>query len=147
MKFFIKKANGGIVDIERESVINEIRKTPWFSEFVKEHGEEPDLSERADYDYITAWKAGIRPERDPYDKNRFHWSSMTPEGKLLKKSGHPTLWKTIFMEQTGINPDAIGIKNEQQAQAYIKAQRVKKAKGGPVYTPAEQDLLRRYSSR
>ena len=139
--------DGGVVDSERQSIVNEIRKTPWFSEFVKQYGEEPDLSENADYDYITAWKSGIRPQRDPYDKNRFHWSSMTSEGKLLKKPGHPTLWKTTFMEQTGINPDAIGIKNEQQAQEYIKAQRVKKAKGGPIYTHAEQDLLRRYSSR
>jgi hypothetical protein len=40
-----------------------IRATPWFSEFVKQYGEEPDLSTSADYDYRQAWKMGIRPER------------------------------------------------------------------------------------
>ena len=140
-------AEGGAVNIDRQRVISEIRKTPWFREFVKEYGEEPDLSENADYDYVTAWTSGIRPERDPYDNNRYHWSSMTSSGVMLKKPGHPTLWKTYFMEQTGKNPDAIGIKNEQEAQAYINAQRVKKARGGMVdsgedYTKYNTRILR-----
>ena len=58
------------------------------------------------------------------------------------------------MDKTGIDPDSIGIKNEQEGQAFIQKQELlqkyylqAKAKGGPVYTPAEKDLLRRYSSR
>lgn len=141
----IRKANGGTALVDRQKVISEIRQTPWFREFVKEYGEEPDLSENADYDYVTAWTSGIRPERDPYDKNRYHWSSMTPNGVILKKPGHPTMWKTLFMEQTGKNPDAIGIKNEQEAQAYINAQRIKKARGG--YTLQEELLLKQYANR
>lgn len=138
-------AEGGPVSIDRQKVVSEIKQHPWFREYVKEFGEEPDLSENADYDYITAWTSGIRPERDPYDKNRYHWSSMTSSGAMLKKPGHPTMWKTLFMEQTGKNPDAIGIKSEQEAQAYINAQRVKKSRGG--YTPQEELLLMRYANR
>lgn len=52
-----------------------IRQTPWFKEYVKEHGEEPDLN-TTDYDYRTAWAAGARPDvRDPSDNNRLHWPS------------------------------------------------------------------------
>ena len=138
-------AEGGSVSIDRQKVVSEIKQHPWFREYVKEFGEEPDLSENADYDYITAWTSGIRPERDPYDKNRYHWSSMTSSGAMLKKPGHPTMWKTLFMEHTGKNPDAIGIKSEQEAQAYINAQRVKKSRGG--YTPQEELLLMRYANR
>ena len=138
-------AEGGSVDAERQRIEAEIKKHPWYSEFCKEFNECPNLGQNADYDYITAWKAGIRPERDPYDKNRYHWSSMTGDGVMLKKPGHPTMWKTLFMEQTGKNPDAIGIKSKQEAQAYINAQRVKKARGG--YTIQEELLLKRYANR
>lgn len=105
---------------ERQRIEAEIRQTPWFKEFVAQYKEEPNLSPSADYDYITAWKAGIRPERDPYDQNRYHWSSKTSEGVMLKKPGHSTLWKTHFMDQTGQNPDAIGLKTEQQAQEWLR---------------------------
>ncbi len=110
-------------DMERQRIQGEIRQTPWFKEFVTQYGEEPDLSPNADYDYITAWKSGIRPERDPYDQNRYHWSSKTDEGVMLKKPGHSTLWKTHFMDQTGQNPDALGIKTEQQAQEWIRGRK------------------------
>lgn len=110
-------------DMERQRIQGEIRQTPWFKEFVTQYGEEPDLSPNADYDYITAWKSGIRPERDPYDQNRYHWSSKTDEGVMLKKPGHSTLWKTHFMDQTGQNPDAIGVKTEQQAQEWIRGRK------------------------
>ena len=110
---------------DRQRIESEIRQTPWFKEFVAQYGEEPDLSENADYDYITAWGAGIRPERDPYDQNRYHWSSRTDEGVMLKKPGHSTLWKTHFMDQTGQNPDAIGRKTEQEAQEWLKSKKRK----------------------
>ena len=108
---------------ERQRIETEIRQTPWFKEFVAQYKEEPDLSPNADYDYITAWRAGVRPERDPYDQNRYHWSSKTPEGVMLKKPEHPTLWKTHFMDKTGQNPDAIGVKTEQQAQEWLLMER------------------------
>jgi hypothetical protein len=105
---------------ERQRIEAEIRQTPWYTEFVAEHNEEPDLSPNADYDYITAWKAGIRPERDPYDQ-KYHWSSKTPDGKWLKSENHPTRWKETFMEQSGVNPDALGLQTEQQGQEWLRA--------------------------
>lgn len=94
-----------------------IKKTEWFKEYVKEYGEEPDLNTK-DYDYRSAWKAGIRPQRDPYDKNRYHWSSSNPEtGEMLKSKEHPTAWKEEYMKQTGKNPDEAGITKEQAGMA------------------------------
>jgi len=119
-------ADGGGVDSERQRVISEIRKTPWFSNYVRKHGREPDLSDNADYDYFTAWTSGARPDKTG------HWPSYTADGKPLKMEGHPTLWKTRFMDVTGIDPDSLGIKNEQEGQVYIQRQRVKKARGGMI---------------
>lgn len=99
-----------------------IRGTDWFKEFVNEYGEEPDLDTK-DYDYRAAWRAGIVPERDPYDKNRFHWPSSLPSGQMLKSKDHPTAWKEYFMRDTGINPDALGIKTPEDANAYLKGKR------------------------
>jgi hypothetical protein len=91
-----------------------IRGTDWFNEFVKQYGEEPDLrpmsndqAQGPNYDYRKAWAAGIRPERDPYDQNRFHWSSSTGSGDMLKADNHPTAWKEYFMRQHGMNPDSL----------------------------------------
>jgi len=110
-------------DSDRQRIEAEIKQHPWYSEFYKQHDEYPNLGPDADYDYITAWKAGIRPERDPYDENRYHWSSKTDEGVMLKKPGHSTLWKTHFMDQTGQNPDALGLKTEQQAQEWMRGRK------------------------
>lgn len=94
-----------------------IKKTEWFKEYVKEYGEEPDLNTK-DYDYRSAWKAGVRPQRDPYDKNRYHWSSSNPEtGEMLKSKEHPTAWKEEYMKRTGKNPDEAGITKEQAGMA------------------------------
>jgi len=99
-----------------------IRATPWFKEFVNEYKEEPDLNTK-DYDYRAAWRAGIVPVRDPYDKNRFHWPSSLPSGQMLKSKDHPTAWKEYFMRDTGINPDALGLKTPEDANAYLKGKR------------------------
>ena len=96
-----------------------IRSTPWFKEFKSEYKEEPDLNTR-DYDYRAAWRAGIKPERDPYDNNRFHWPSSSPDGKMLKAPDHPTAWKEYFMRETGQNPDALGLRNQKQADQWLK---------------------------
>lgn len=118
---------------ERQKVEAEIRKTPWFKEFVAQYGEEPNLSESADYDYFTAWKMGVRPERDPYDENKFHWGSYAENefGRKipLKKAGHKTAWKSRLMEETGINPDEIGLKDQKQGEEWLKSWRAKGAAG------------------
>jgi hypothetical protein len=96
-----------------------IRNTSWFKEFKAQYKEEPDLNTK-DYDYRAAWKAGISPERDPYDKNRYHWPSSLPTGKMLKSADHPTAWKEYFMRDTGVNPDALGLKTPEEANIYLK---------------------------
>ena len=96
-----------------------IKNTDWFKEFVKEYGEEPDLN-ISDYDYRAAWKSGIQPERDPYDKNRFHWPSSLPTGEMLKSATHPTAWKEMFMRETGQNPDALGIRSKEEADSVLR---------------------------
>lgn len=97
-----------------KQILQQIRRTPWHKEFVEQYGEAPDLS-TTDYDYLAAWRAGIRPQRDPFDQNRYHWSSSTPDGKMLKSEGHKTAWKEYFMRETGKNPDALGIATEDDA--------------------------------
>jgi len=96
-----------------------IRNTSWFKEFKAQYKEEPDLNTK-DYDYRAAWKAGVKPERDPYDKNRFHWPSSLPSGQMLKSEDHPTAWKEYFMRDTGVNPDALDLKTQEDANSYLK---------------------------
>lgn len=95
-----------------------IRKTGWFKEFKKQYGEEPDLNTK-DYDYRKAWAAGIRPVRDPYDNNRYHWSSSLDDGTMLKSKDHPTAWKEYYMRMTGKNPDEVGA-TKQDYESMIK---------------------------
>lgn len=104
---------------EEEEFQNWIKNTDWFKEFVKEYNEEPDLN-ITEYDYRAAWKAGIKPERDPYDKNRFHWPSSLPSGEMLKSDTHPTAWKEMFMRETGQNPDALGIRSKEEADLVLR---------------------------
>lgn len=96
-----------------------IRATPWFQEFKQQYNEEPDLNTR-DYDYRAAWRAGIQPERDPYDGNRYHWPSSLPGGQMLKAADHPTAWKETFMRETKQNPDAWGLRTPEQAMQWRK---------------------------
>ena len=97
--------------VEEKSFQSWIKGTEWYKEYVNEYDEAPDL-DTSDYDYRAAWKAGIRPERDPYDKNKFHWPSADESGKMLKSESHPTAWKEYFMKATGRNPDEVGITKE-----------------------------------
>ena len=92
---------------EEKSFLSWIKDTGWYKEFVKEYKEPPDLN-ASDYDYRAAWKAGIKPERDPYDNDRYHWPSSDDSGKMLKSENHPTAWKEYFMRSTGKNPDEVG---------------------------------------
>jgi hypothetical protein len=82
-----------------------IRQLPWFKEYMQTYGEEPDLNDK-NYDYRSAYKAGIAPQINKYD-NRYHWSSE------FKSTEHPTYWKELFMKLTGRNPDSLGISQEQ----------------------------------
>jgi hypothetical protein len=109
------------LDPSEESAFQKwIRSTGWYKEFRKEYNEEPNLND-SEYDYRAAWKAGIQPERDPYDKNRYHWPSSLPSGEMLKSPTHPTAWKEQFMRQTGQNPDALGLQSPQDAGVYLKS--------------------------
>jgi len=106
-----------------------IRATPWFSEFKKKYGEEPNLSSSADYDYRKAVKGGAMPQRDKYDNNSYHWPSALPSGEMLKSKDHPTAWKEKYMRATGKNPDATGVTEEAAKKMGYK-------KGGSVKSSA-----------
>jgi hypothetical protein len=55
-----------------------------------------------------------------------HWPSVTPEGRPLKSKDHPTAWKEKYMQEFGVNPDAIGA---EKPTGYKEAGRVKKKEG------------------
>tara|TARA_R110000737_G_scaffold275056_1_gene281939 strand:- start:175 stop:573 length:399 start_codon:yes stop_codon:yes gene_type:complete len=95
-----------------------IRSLPWWSEYVAEYGEEPQI-DGGNYDYRAAWKAGLEPERSPYDNGRHHWPSSTGSGQMLKSPDHPTAWKERYMRSTGKNPDALGI-NKLEGLQHLK---------------------------
>lgn len=84
----------------------------WNKEFQKEHGEAPNLDD-PNYDYRSAYDAGIEPQRYAPDDNRYHWPSNTAGGKELKSKDHPTYWKTQYQEKTGVNPDEMGVSQEK----------------------------------
>jgi hypothetical protein len=84
----------------------------------KDHGEHPNLND-PQYDYRSAWKAGVGPnERNAYD-GKYHWPSSTPDGRMLKGADHPTAWMEYFMRKTGIDPQSIGLKSSAEGDAYI----------------------------
>lgn len=86
-----------------------IQALPWFAEFRQNYGEAPDLNSR-DYDYRAAWRAGVAPERDPYDRGRYHWPTTTADGRELKGELHPTKWMNDFMSLYGVTPEAFGLR-------------------------------------
>lgn len=61
----------------------------------------------ADYDYRGAWKAGATTEKNAHD-GRLHWPSWAG-GKMLKSPRHETAWKEFFMQETGKDPDELGL--------------------------------------
>ena len=118
--------------VEEKSFQSWIKGTEWYKEYVNEYDEAPDL-DTSDYDYRAAWKAGIRPERDPYDKNKFHWPSADESGKMLKSESHPTAWKEYFMKATGRNPDEVGITKED----YERLEKAGRLKGRVMLMDSE----------
>lgn len=117
---------------EEKSFLSWIKGTEWFKEYVKEYDEAPDLN-TSDYDYRAAWKAGVVPERDSYDKNKFHWASSDESGKMLKSKNHPTAWKEYFMRATGSNPDESGITKED----YERLEKAGRLKGRTMLMDSE----------
>ncbi len=79
-----------------------------------------DLLNTKDYDYRKAWLNKEMPERNQYDNGVYHWASKTQTGEWLKSPNHPTSWKEIFIEMTGLDPDETGIKNIDEAEKYIQ---------------------------
>lgn len=75
----------------------------WRIGFARQYGEPPNTDPGGDYDYRTAWAAGVKPEL-AHD-GTLHWASSTPGGRMLKAGNHPTHWKEIFMRQFGVDPD------------------------------------------
>jgi hypothetical protein len=108
-----------------------IRATPWFSEFKKKYGEEPNLSSSADYDYRKAVKGGAMPQRDKHDNDSYHWPSALPSGEMLKSKDHPTVWKEHYMRATGKNPDDDGV-TEAEWKKTLKGHK----KGGVIKSSA-----------
>ncbi len=73
----------------------------------------------SDYDYRGAWKSGLGAQDYEYD-TRMHWPSSTQEGKMLKAPSHTTAWMEFFMQDTGIDPNSLGLRNAEEAQAYTE---------------------------
>ena len=106
----------------------EVAFQEWYGDYSTKAGVSADPDDpRHFYDYRGAWKAdkgvpvgtpGSSFQVSPYDQ-RIHGPSKNPAtGKSLKLPGHPTIWKQEFLERTGQDPDAIGIKSEEEAKLY-----------------------------
>jgi hypothetical protein len=138
-EIIVPKTNGAVIPNDRAAMEAYFKASPWYSEFKQNYGVEPDFNTK-DYDYMAAFKAGIKPSRDPYDigpnpvtglpapeGGRYHWASKTPEGLWLKNpETHPTAWMETFMEQTGKNPESLGLKTREQGDQYINQMRLQK---------------------
>lgn len=101
------RSNWGLTQLDPNSeqrFQREFRASPFFTEFVQRYGEEPDLN--GDYDYRLWWLDGMRAERSPYD-GTLHGPSKTKSGRWLKSPDHPTAWKEHYLQQYGVDPDAV----------------------------------------
>lgn len=101
----------------------------WFEQFVAKNGGEPNLDD-PDYDYRSAWGAGIRPAPYEHDGGAYHWASSLPGGEMLKSESHPTAWMEHFMRATGVDPNELGIRSKQEGEAYLALQKAKRATPG-----------------
>jgi hypothetical protein len=66
------------------------------------------------FDYRLAFLHNELPQRSEVD-GQYHWSDKTPDGKWLKSPKHPTAWKQVFYEKTGMNPDEIPMMKQEDA--------------------------------
>ena len=102
--------------LDELKIINQIKETPWYKEFVEDYGEEPEWFD-GDYDYIKAWKSGAKPDQRNEADGKYHWPSTTPDGEMLKSKDHPTYWMEEFMERTGIDPSGM---TQEEAEELVK---------------------------
>lgn len=114
----------------------DIRVHPWYTQFQQKYGEAPNL-EDPDYDYRSAWAAGIRPEIYKHD-GTYHWSSSLPSGQMLKSENHPTAWMEHFMRATGTDPNDLGLKSKEEGDAYLARMKQRPAAAQPS---RDQELL------
>jgi hypothetical protein len=107
--------------------------TPWYSEvsgkIAAENGMEKSqldqnrvidmlTGDKTDYDYRGAWKANARTSASQHDSGLQHWPSADATGRMLKSPQHGTAWKEFFMRQYQRDPDDLGLKDMQAAQAW-----------------------------
>lgn len=96
---------------------NDFRGSQFYNEFQQRYGEQPDLN--GDYDYRLWWQStGINPSR--HQDGTLHGPSKTPDGRWLKSPNHPTAWMENFWNLTGQNPEELGLRSVEDAQAYIR---------------------------
>jgi TP901 family phage tail tape measure protein len=77
----------------------------WYTEYVQQFKELPDLSLASKYDYKKALAAGVKPSR--VEDGTYHWPSKTPSGEWLKLEGHQTRWKEELIEASQKAGDAL----------------------------------------
>lgn len=99
----------------------------WRNGFKRQYGEFPNTDQGGNYNYAEAWRGGVRPQ--PYVNpatgvsEGYHWGSVSPiTGAELKSADHPTLWKSKFMEDYGVDPDSIGW-SQAQGQGWLENRR------------------------
>lgn len=92
---------------------------PWHAEFQKQYNETPNLDDDQ-YDYRSAYKAGIVPTPDTEGDGTYHWPSSLPTGQHLKSEDHPTMWMEKFMQATGKDPRSVGVNTPEAGQAYLQ---------------------------
>lgn len=74
----------------------------------------------SDYDYRGAWKSGVGASAYEYD-GQMHWPSASGDGRILKSPNHPTAWMEFFMQENGIDPNALGLSTYEKALEWEKA--------------------------
>ncbi len=75
----------------------------WLKSWSKKTGIPYDPKD-PDYDYYSAYKAGVEPRYNPTAKQH-HWPDATPKGESLKKPSHPTFGYDTYSKAFKDNPD------------------------------------------
>lgn len=107
---------------------DEMRESPWFTQYQSEFGEEPDL-DTPGYDFRRAWRDGVRPTPDPDDNGRYKWPAAS-SGALASPMASATgtyytprdtdaEWRQKFQEKTGQNSVTLGITSPLDAQYWM----------------------------
>lgn len=79
----------------------ELQFQQWYQAYSRKANLDPDPDNPQHfYDYRGAWESGWRPTEAEHGPSR---DPVT--GKMFKLPGHPTMWKTEYMDRTGRDPD------------------------------------------